>query len=84
MKTLKAELAEALRTRLSVISDRALRERDPERHMSQLREISGRIIALQAQLPVDIHPQLRHYFERCSYDKALAWLEQDGLTVNGK
>jgi hypothetical protein len=83
-KTLEAELAEALRKRLTVIGDSALRTADPERHLGQLREVSERIVALQARLPANIHPQLRHYFERCSYDKALAWIEQDGLTGSTK
>jgi len=49
-----------------------------------LGEVSNRIAELQAQLPENTHPQLRHYFERCSYDKALAWIEQDGLTASSK
>ena len=82
--TLEAELAEALRERLAVIGDHALRASDPERHLAQLREASERITALQAKLPPNIHPQLRHYFERTSYDKALAWIEQEGLTGSTK
>jgi hypothetical protein len=76
---LEAELAAALRKRLAVIGDKALRESDPARHLAELREASERIVALQQRLPSTVHPQLRHYFDRCSYDKALAWLEQDGL-----
>jgi hypothetical protein len=83
-ETFEAELAAALRKRLAVISDHALRAANPERHLAQLREASDRILALQAALPANIHPQLRHYFERCSYDKALAWIEQDGLTGSTK
>ena len=82
--TLEAELAEALRTRLAVIGDRALRESDPEGQLAQLREVSERITALAAQLPANVHPQLQHYFERCSYDKALAWIERDGLVGDVK
>ena len=65
--------------RLAVIGDRALRESDPKGHLAKLREVSERITKLAAQLPVTVHPQLRHYFERCSYDKALAWIEREGL-----
>jgi hypothetical protein len=83
-ETLEAELAAALRRRLAVIGDRALRESDPERHLADLREASERIVALRAQLPANTHPQLVHYFDRCSYDKALAWIEHDGLTGSGK
>jgi len=77
--TLEAELAEALRTRLAVIGDLALRESDPEGQLARLREVSERITALAARMPANVHPQLRHYFERCSYDKALEWIERDGL-----
>ena len=83
-ETLEVELAEALKGRLAVIEDRALRESDPTRHLEQLREASERIVALQQKLPSNTHPQLRHYFERCSYDKALAWLEREGLTASTK
>ena len=82
--TLEEELVEALRKRLAVIADRGLRESEPERHLAQLREASERIVALQERLPGNIHPQLRHYFEHCSYDKALAWLDEDGLTARTK
>jgi hypothetical protein len=76
---LEMELAAALRSRIEVIGNRALRESDPARHLEELRRASERITELQARLPATVHPQLRHYFERCSYDKALAWIEQEGL-----
>jgi hypothetical protein len=79
-ETLEAELAAALRKRLAVIGDAELRASDPARHLAELREASERIIALQVRLPATTHPQLRHYFERCSYDKALAWIQEEGLT----
>jgi len=78
-ETLEVELTEALRARLAAIGDRALRESDPERHLARLQEASERLDALEARLPANIHPQLRHYFERRSYDKALALIERDGL-----
>jgi hypothetical protein len=78
-QTLETELAAALRRRLAVIGDRALRESDPARHLAELREASERIVELQGRLPATIHPQLRHYFERCSYEKALEWIERDGM-----
>jgi len=82
--TIEAKLAEALRERLAVIGDLALRDSDPEGHLARLREVSERIAGIQARLPGNVHPQLRHYLERCSYDKALAWLEQEGLTGSTK
>ena len=68
-------LAAALRERLAVISDRELYARDPALHLEQLRSVSERVTALQADLPAPIDPQLAHYLLRCSYDKALAFLE---------
>ena len=75
---LQDELIEALRARLAVIGDQALRARDPAAQLEQLKAVSERIAALQTRLPENIHPQLRHFFERCSYDKALAWIEEHG------
>jgi len=79
---LRSELMAALRRRLSVIGDRTLRERDPSGHLAELRAASERILELEGQMPVTVHPQLRHYLERCSYDKALAWIEEEGLTAS--
>ncbi len=75
MENLYHQLASALRERLAVIGDRELRERDPAAHLEKLKAASERITALQGKLPPKIDPQLRHFLERCSYDKALAMLE---------
>jgi hypothetical protein len=64
-----------LRARLAVIADRASRDRDPEAHLAQLQAASGKILELAAQLPRPLPPELAHYLERCSYDKALGWIE---------
>lgn len=69
-------LAAALRERLAVIADRELYSRDPALHLERLRTISERVTVLQAELPTPIDPQLAHYLLRCSYDKALAFLEE--------
>ena len=79
---LRQELILALKRRLEVIGNRELRETDPDRQLAELREVSEKIVALQARLPAHAHPQLRHYFERCSYDKALAWIEAEGVGGN--
>ena len=68
-------LAAALRARRAVIADRELYARDPAEHLRQLQTISEQVIALEQQLPAPIDPQLAHYLQRCSYDKALAFLE---------
>ena len=69
-------LAGALRERLAVISDRELYRSDPALHLEKLKTVSERVTALQAQLPTPVDPQLTHYLQRCSYDKALAFLEE--------
>ena len=68
-------LAAVLRERLAVIADRALAAGDPAAHLEKLRAASEKIAALQNALPPSTDPQLAHYLERCSYDKALAFLD---------
>jgi hypothetical protein len=71
-----APLAEALRKRLSVIADHAHRDRDPAAHLQRLMDVSTQIESLVAALPAsELDPQFRHYLDRRSYDKALAWIE---------
>ncbi|MGI8956903.1 MAG: hypothetical protein ACR2II_08315 [Chthoniobacterales bacterium] len=74
MNSPEAELAVALRERRALIADEASR-RDPERHFGRLRAVSEKIVALGKSLPPPVDPQLAHYLERCSYDKALEALE---------
>jgi hypothetical protein len=69
-------LASALRERLAVIADHAHRDRDQAGHLQRLIDISRRIDTLIAALPTqELDPQFRHYLEKQSYDKALAWIE---------
>jgi hypothetical protein len=70
-----AELAQALRKRLAVINDHALRETEPKRHLEMLGQVSKEIEQLIHSLPADIHPQLLHFLKRASYSKALEFLE---------
>ena len=76
-----ASLAALLRSRLSVIADHALRDRDPAAHLEQLKQVSESIAALHHALRPVMPPRLVHFMEQCSYDKALALLE--GRTVEG-
>jgi hypothetical protein len=69
------ELAGALRDRIAVIRDTAWRDRDAAGQLARLQEVSQLIVDLQGRLPAPVDPNLAHYLERCSYDKALAWLE---------
>jgi hypothetical protein len=67
------ELAEALRERLTIIADEESR-RDRVQHTERLREVSERIEQIERDLPPTINPQLRHFLQRRSYDKALELL----------
>ena len=74
-----APLAEALRERLAVIADHAHRESDSAGHLQRLITVSETIDAIVETLPPrELDPQFRHYLDRKSYDKALAWIEADG------
>ena len=68
------DLAAALRERLAIIHDEDSR-RDPEGHIARLRAVSEKIEKLEATLPKPIDPQLAHFLQRRSYDKALELLE---------
>lgn len=69
-------LTKALRERLAVIADREAYNRDAAAHLERLKSVSETIEQLQKQLPRPVDPQLAHYLQRCSYDKALQHLEQ--------
>ncbi len=68
------ELVAALRERLAIIRDDNSRS-DPERHMARLRTVSEKIDNLAAALPKPVDPELAHFLQRKSYDKALELLE---------
>jgi hypothetical protein len=73
-----SELAAALRERIAVIADRELYARDPVAHLEKLKQASERIESAGAALPHPIDRELAHFLKGCSYQKALAWLEQNG------
>jgi hypothetical protein len=68
------DLRDALRERLAIIHDEASR-RDKEAHIARLGAVSEKIDKLEAALPRPLDPQLAHYLQRRSYDKALEFLE---------
>ena len=68
------DLREALRERLEIIHDEESR-RDEEKHTERLRAVSEKIDKLAAGLPRPIDPQLAHYLQRRSYNKALEFIE---------
>jgi hypothetical protein len=69
-------LAAALRERLAVVADREHYHRDPAGHLERLKRASTAITTLAGRLPQPLDPKLAHYLDRCSYDKALALLEE--------
>lgn len=71
-----SRLAEALKDRRAIISDRAFYERDPKAHLEALQKASHAIELASAALPRPVNPELAHFLERASYDKALSFLEQ--------
>jgi hypothetical protein len=75
MENAVSDLAQALRERVAIIGDEESR-RDEQAHMARLSAVSEKIDKLQAALPRPINPQLAHYLQRRSYDKALEFLEQ--------
>jgi hypothetical protein len=75
MEHVIVDLRGALRERLAIIGDEESR-RDEPAHMARLQAISERIDKLATALPRPIAPQLAHYLQRRSYDKALEYLEQ--------
>ena len=60
---------------LGVIADREHYQHDPAGHLERLKAATASIDALREQLPAGHDPQLAHYLQRCSYDKALAFLD---------
>ncbi len=68
------DLAAALRERRALIGDEKIR-RDQQQHVARLQAISEKIVTLQHELPPPVDPQLAHFLARCSYDKALDFLE---------
>jgi hypothetical protein len=74
MNSPEEDLAIALRERRQIVADEASR-RDPALHMERLRAVSEKITTLGNSLPRPVDSQLAHYLARCSYDKALKFLE---------
>jgi hypothetical protein len=73
--SLYQNLRVAVQTRLDIVADHAFRDRDSAAHLEALKSAAANLDALLASLPSDTDPTLRHYLERHSYTKALAWLQ---------
>ena len=74
MQNAFVDLTAALRERLAIIADENSR-RDPAAHTARLSAVSEKIEKLEAVLPKPIDPQLAHFLQRKSYDKALELLK---------
>jgi len=74
MQNAIVDLANALRERRAIIQDEQSR-RNETAHLARLKAVSEKIDKLEAILPRPLHPQLAHYLNRKSYDKALELLE---------
>ncbi|MBU6301659.1 MAG: hypothetical protein KGS60_08905 [Verrucomicrobia bacterium] len=68
-------LQHLLERRLQIIADHAFRDRDPEGHLHQLKEVSEGIVSAHEQLRPDIDARLHHYLSQASYSKALEHLK---------
>lgn len=73
MQNATSQLVAALRERLAIIGDKESRH-DPQKHLARLRAVSEKIDNFAAELPKPIDPQLAHFLQRKSYDKALELL----------
>jgi hypothetical protein len=76
LSALHKSLHAAVKARLDIVADHAFRDRDAAAHLEALKSAAAQLDTLVANLPPDIDPTLRHYLERQSYTKALAWLEE--------
>lgn len=74
MENALIDLRDALRERLAIIRDEESR-RDAQAHMARLSAVSEKIDKLKAAVPRPLDPQLAHYLQRRSYEKALEFLE---------
>jgi hypothetical protein len=75
LESLHKSLHAAVKARLDIVADHAFRDRDAAAHLEALKSAAAQLDGLVMSLPLNTDPTLRHYLERQSYTKALAWLE---------
>ena len=75
----RENLISLLKERLATIADHDWRDRDPDGQLAKLQEVSEAIFAVHARLKGTLHPRLEHFMSGCSYDKALAFLEEANI-----
>jgi hypothetical protein len=82
MENALVDLRDALRERLAIIRDEESR-RDAQAHVARLSAVSEKIDKLAAAVPRPLDPQLAHYLQRRSYDKALELLNDTAPSGDG-
>lgn len=65
-----------LRKRIEIIADHEFRDNDPDAHLIALKKISESIEKHNHELRKEISPQLEHFLNNRSYNKALKFLEK--------
>ncbi len=65
-----------LRKRIEIIANHEFRDNDPDAHLIALKEISESIEKQHHDLRRDVSPQLEHFLDNRSYNKALKFLEK--------
>lgn len=70
------QLVGLLEERLAVISDYALREKDPDEQLRRLEAASESIATFHAENRGAIPPRLEHFLANSSLEKALAWAKE--------
>ena len=65
-----------LRKRIEIIANHEFRDNDPDAHLIALKEISESIGKQHRDLRGDVSPQLEHFLDNRSYNKALKFLEK--------
>ena len=79
LASMHKDLHAAVKSRLDIVADHAFRDRDAAAHLEALKAAALHLESMVAKLPADTDPTLRHYLERQSYMKVVAWLEERGI-----
>jgi len=67
-------LLQALQKRLAIVADRDFYQRDPAGHLQALKDASADLEEVYRREHAAFEPQLRHFVERQSYQKAVEYL----------
>lgn len=65
-----------LQERLEIIADAEMRKNAPDRQLSELQRVSEAIVEFHREHKGSMHNRLNHFLENCSFDKALAWAQE--------